>query len=237
MDTVQNEVTGDGVLIIWDPVSLSMENKTMQRIFEEGPEHHTSSEHRASLIEGGHSQRQEVVHKWQCCDWGHPIWALSDKLDERVVEKLNCSPWGDQQFWFFQILNILCESPFCPHQLPPHSFGGIKLIFLLQLRAESILWDVLGSIQLSDLWKLSHHLVCGSGVVNLFENGINIFSKEGLDSVSTTWMVVYVLCDVINITLEDNEQLLGSLGLFREVILPEFVFVFEVEELVTDDVF
>jgi hypothetical protein len=38
VNTVQNKVASDSVLVIWDPVSLSMKYESVERIFEEGPE-------------------------------------------------------------------------------------------------------------------------------------------------------------------------------------------------------
>lgn len=119
--------------------------------------------------------------------------------------------------------------------MPPETLGRIELVLLFQVRAESILWNVLCSIQLSDLGKLSHYLVCGWSVTDLFEHRIDLFSEEGVDSVSTTWMEVNVVGYVIDVALEDDKELLGSFFLLLEVVFPELPFIFECD-VVTNDV-
>ena len=86
MDTVHHEVARDRVLVVWNPVSLTVEHKSVEGMLEESPENESANERDNGLVEGGLCKCHEPVGYWKGDNWGHPVWALGHPLHEWVVE-------------------------------------------------------------------------------------------------------------------------------------------------------
>jgi len=86
VDAVHNEVARDRILVVWNPVSLTVEDKSVEGMLEESPENESANERQNGLVEGGLCECHEPIGDRKGDDWGHPVWALGHPLQEWVVE-------------------------------------------------------------------------------------------------------------------------------------------------------
>ena len=86
MDTVQHEVASDGILVVWHPVSLTVENKSVEGVLEKGPKDETCHECQNCFLSVSLGESHEVVGNGKGAHWDHPPWALGEVFEEPVVE-------------------------------------------------------------------------------------------------------------------------------------------------------
>ena len=170
MDSIENEVTCDGILVVWNPIPFSMKDPTMEHVFEKCPKNETSHKCKDSLFKSSQCLGDVPVSDWECDYRGHEPGASSDPLKDVIVEQSNISPWVYEHLGLFAVVDIIFEGPFSPHHLPPVTLAEVELKWLSQSWAELILSDVLRSLDLTDNWQLGHDSICSGSVLHLFEN-------------------------------------------------------------------
>jgi hypothetical protein len=86
MDSVENEVACDGILVVWNPIPLTMKDPTMEHVFKECPKDETGYKSKDSLFKSSQCLRDVPVSDWQSDYRGHEPGASSNPLEGVIVE-------------------------------------------------------------------------------------------------------------------------------------------------------
>ena len=170
MDSVENEVTCDSILVVWNPIPLTMKDPTMEHVFEKCPKDETGYKSKNSLFKSSQCLRDIPVSDWESNHRGHEPGASSNPLESVIIEQSDISPWVDEHLGLLAVVDIIFEGPLSPHHLPPVALAQVKLKWLSQSWAQLILSDVLRSLDLADNWQLGHDPIRSGCVLHLLEN-------------------------------------------------------------------